>query len=118
MPTIDVALNQTVTLNRGDVVKFAVPTQGSQYHFAVAGGNPCIAVWAGLPWNHNGLANNIDYATHSLKGPFVDKVLNTPTAYVSFEDDAVKSECPGAHVADEFTLTVTKNSWWKKVFGW
>lgn len=118
MAEVEVSQDLPVLLRKGDVAKFTVPSKGSQYHFAVAGGNPCIAVWSGQPWNHNGLANNIDYATKSLKGPYVDKVLDVPTVCVSFEDDRVHSEAPGAHVADEFTLVVTKNSWWKKVFGW
>jgi len=118
MAVVTVTTDYPVQLERGDIVYFLVPSPGSQYHFAVTGGNPCIAVWNGDPWQHNGVSNNIDYKNHRLKGNYVDATLSMSAVHISFEDERVATEAPMANVPDTFVFTITKNSWWKKIFGW
>lgn len=88
----------------GDQALFNAGSASTQYHFAVTPLDPgaVIGVWQGaVSHNKNGVARNkpgVPYVDHVCgTGPFTVTVDNQKTPYV---------------------LTITANSWWKKVFGW
>ena len=84
-------------------VPATVPPDASvQYHFAVAAsGAPTIGIWRGEPVKGNGVARNQPGKT------YVDHVCGAGTFTITIWG-----------ITGPATVSVSANSWWRKVFGW
>ena len=97
-----ITVGQTVTIQPGDTLTFVPPDASVQYHFAVAAsGAPTIGIWRGEPVKGNGVARNQPGKS------YVDHVCGAGTFTITIWG-----------ITGPATVSVSANSWWRKVFGW
>jgi hypothetical protein len=91
----------SVTLSPGDTARFSPPNPSVQYHFAVPDPDVFVDIWRGQFAKGHGVAR-------SKPGTgYCDHVCGAGSFVVTLDGATVDQ-----------ILTVTANSWLKKVFGW
>jgi hypothetical protein len=95
------SLNVSVTGNEGDTFAFKSNSSSDQFHFEVSTSDPDphLGLWKGSAEKGNGVAMN------KPGRPYIDHVCGQGRFVLT-----VGAKGP-------VSVKVTKNSWWKKVFG-
>lgn len=105
MATKALSLTAVAAAQPGDTFTFTPPSASTQYHFAVSGPGQTsctIGIWKGMQGPGHGVASN-----RGKNVPYVDHVCGAGSFVVTVDG-----------MAGPYTVTVTANSWFKKVFGW
>lgn len=99
----NLTVGTTVIANPGDTFTFIPPSSSVQYHFQLNVSDPSaiIGIWQNSASVGNGVARNQPGKN------YVDHVCGAGNFVVTVTG-----------VTEQYTMTVSANSWWHKVFGW
>jgi hypothetical protein len=99
---IPLVLDTPVRGNPGDEFSFACNTNNTQYHIQVDGVGPGVIIGVWGPNNPS-----LGKARNQAGKTYVDRTLTAGSWRITVQD-----------AQGPYTIVVTANSWWKKVFGW